>query len=755
MIGDALRATRASRWRQQLLPAVPVLLLILLPVLVKLPLILGIMHANPMFLFSGLQHGMGSSLLATSFPPLPVIDPNIAFTSDALGHRAALDVVAGHMPWWNPFEGMGNPLAGEMNSAALFPPTLLLALRNGQLYEHISLQIIAGLSSFFLLRQLEVRQVPAFAGAAVFAFNGVFAWLGHSVINPVPFLPLLLLGIERAACRAQQGRRGGGAWITIGLALSLYAGFPEVAYLDGLLAGSWVLTRVAVLTGRARRAFLIKVALAGIAGLLIAAPILIAFGDYLLVADVGGHIANFFLSVHLDPGNLALVALPYLYGPIFFAPEHSEFWSNVGGYSGCALLAVATSGLLGRRLRPLRVLLAAWIVVALGLTFGMPWLHWIPQVIPGLGNVALYRYLPASWIMCLCVLAGFALDDMIDLGHGRRLAYVVPLLSGLLVAAMLVPGVIHPAFLTDGLSRWTLAMAAGCLVLLLIISARRRFPAAHRSVAAAVVLVGEAMVLFVLPTFFSPRGGSIQVEGVHFLQRHLGLQRFATLGPIEPNYGSYYGIAEINHNDIPVPRAWAVYLHDHLDRNAMTIAFDGVDRVDPNGPSAADALLKNLAAYAAVGVRYVVATPGQNLPGLREVYHDDVERIFEIDNPTPYFSAPGCRLQIQDRTHLTASCTAPSTLMRLELAMRGWRARISGAPAKVTTVNEIFQAVALPSGDSVVSFAFLPPFMPYGYVACVAGLAILAAGLWRRPDTRVKATETPSGRRLRHDHISV
>jgi hypothetical protein len=129
---------------------------------------------------------------------------------------------------------------------------------------------------------------------------------------------------------------------------------------------------------------------------------------------------------------------------------------------------------------------------------------------------------------------------------------------------------------------------------------------------------------------------------------------------------------------------------------------------------------------------------------LREVYHDAIERIFEIDNPAPYFSAPGCRLQIRDRTHLTASCAAPSTLVRLELAMPGWRARISGAPAGVTTVNEIFQAVALPSGDSVVSFAFLPPFMPYAYVGCIAGLAILAAGLWPRRLKRSQAAALPT-----------
>ena len=45
----------------------------------------------------------------------------------ALGHLVATDWFSGHVPWWNPYEGLGVPLAGDMQSGAFFPPTLLFA----------------------------------------------------------------------------------------------------------------------------------------------------------------------------------------------------------------------------------------------------------------------------------------------------------------------------------------------------------------------------------------------------------------------------------------------------------------------------------------------------------------------------------------------------------------------------------------------------------------------------------------------------
>ena len=185
-------------------------------VLANLPYLVGVFDANPLA-------PRASLVAASAAGPVngqSTIDPNNGFVSQALGHRAALDLIHLELPWWNPYEGSGTPLAGEMQSAALFPPTLLLLASNGQLYEHVLLEMLAGIATYFLLRRLRLHRWAALAGGAAFALNGTFAWFAHAPVNPVAFLPLLLLGIERAYSAALEDRRGGWGLIAVAGALS-------------------------------------------------------------------------------------------------------------------------------------------------------------------------------------------------------------------------------------------------------------------------------------------------------------------------------------------------------------------------------------------------------------------------------------------------------------------------------------------------------------------------------------------------------
>ena len=116
-------------------------------------------------------------------------------TSQALGTRAALDVAAGRWPLWNHYEGLGAPLLGEMQSAALFLPTWLMILPQGQTLEHILLQFLAGAGTFLFLRRFRLGRRASLAGALAFEVNGVFAWLRNAIFNPVAFLPWVFLGL--------------------------------------------------------------------------------------------------------------------------------------------------------------------------------------------------------------------------------------------------------------------------------------------------------------------------------------------------------------------------------------------------------------------------------------------------------------------------------------------------------------------------------------------------------------------------------
>ena len=173
--------------------------------LANLPYLLGFFDPNPLDFRGGLTSAITHGLLGGR----PTIDPSNGFTSQAIGHLAALDLLHLHLPWWNPYEATGMPLLGETQAAALFPPTLLTAFSNGQLYEHVLFELIAGVCTYRLLRRLGVAPPAAIAGAIAFALNGKFAWFSDAGVNPLPFLPMLLLGIERAFAAARDGRPGG------------------------------------------------------------------------------------------------------------------------------------------------------------------------------------------------------------------------------------------------------------------------------------------------------------------------------------------------------------------------------------------------------------------------------------------------------------------------------------------------------------------------------------------------------------------
>ena len=310
----------------------------------------GAFDPNPL----GPQSGLGRVTSPGVLPGLATIDPNDGVVSQALGHRAALDWLHLQPPWWNSYEGTGAPLAGEMQSAAMFPLTVWTLLAGGQVYEHVLLELLAGISTYLLLRRLLISRWASTPCAIAFALNGTFAWFSHAPVNPIAFLPLLLLraGEPFAASTAQ--RRGGWWLIAAAGALSIYAGFPETAYIDGLLATLWFGWRCGCAGRDHMRAFATKAAAGATVGALLSAPVLIAFLDYLPQGDVGIH-GGAAGTAHLAAAALPQLIMPYVYGPIFAFSDPdgtlSTIWGSVGGFLSTSLLLF---GLIGFDLAPLQ-----------------------------------------------------------------------------------------------------------------------------------------------------------------------------------------------------------------------------------------------------------------------------------------------------------------------------------------------------------------------------------------------------------------
>jgi len=717
-------------------PCLPWLVLALLPLLLPAPLALFGLSVDPL-LFTAELNPLPHGLL----PTLPGWnDPNAGYTAQALGGYAARQWLHGSVPWWNPYAGVGLPLAAEMQPAALFLPfSLLLAAPCGVLLLKLAVQAIAGWACFALLRQLGLAPRVALLGGVLFELCGSFAWCSHAPIYPIPFLPLLLLGIERSAAHATERRRGGWAWAAVATAYSLVAGFPETALIDGLFAAAWAALRLASVPGAARLALARKLATAAAAGLLLAAPAVLPFLHYLPLAETGQHAS--YGTAALDPGTYALLLVPYFYGPLDYRPQ----WASAGGYLGLPLLLLGLLALRrGGRQAALRWLLAGWIVLAIAKGAQVPGVAEAFNLVPFLSQAAFARYAPPSWELAAVVLACCTLDDW-QRGAGFRAALLPALVAtGALLAvaiALARPALVefravahHGLLFVAASVGWGGGVAALAAALL----ARRCSPG--RGAALGALLAGNAALLFALPLLGAAPAAPPDAALLAFLHRNQGLARFYTLGPFQPNYGAAFGLASINHNALPIDRDWVEYVRAHLDPDMDGVDFTGVYPPSPPGRvTRAAALRAHLPAFAAIGVKYVLARPGHDpfagaaaAPPL--VFADDVAEVYELPDPAPYFAVAGahCLLMPDGREHVLADCPGLATLRRLELFYPGWTASIGGAPAEIAPDGDIFQSVALPAGRSDLKFRYAPPGLPWALAAFAVGAAVLLAGLRRR-----------------------
>jgi hypothetical protein len=723
-------------WRLSREDLAPLLLILLLPFALAAPALLGLVDADPVLYTGSIAQDVTRGFLRGH----AYIDPNNGLQTQALGYRAAMDWLQGTVPWWNPYSGVGLPLAAEYQPAAFFPLTFLILLPDGMVWLQWSLRVLSGIGTYALLRQLGLNRLAATTGAIVYAFNGTLAWFAHGPASPVPFLPWLLLGIERARVKAQLRSRGGWRLMALAMAMSLLAGFPETAYINGLLALAWAMLRGFQAPRDRRAGYAGRIALGGLVAIAIAAPQIASFFHYLPLAHVGPH-HDFSHAALPRPSLLPSLLAPYVFGTIFGYHSHwaplIHIWGTIGGYVTIVLLVLAAYGFQARR-DALAWLLLGWTVLALGKTFLIEPAVTLWNLVPGISLAAFARYAQPSWELALVILAMRGLDDLVRGGEPRRgpviaaaVVLATALVAGLGYGAMLWPQLKDSVPLRNwaaGSAVWAVVTAVACFVLI----RRARTPRVWRALAA--LLVVDAMLMAAIPTLANPRAGEVNRPAIEFLRANLGLQRFFTLGPIAPNYGAYFAIASINHNYLPVSRRWVEHVQRYLDpAHDDGVVFDG------RRYTATGAVRENHREFERLGVRYVVTPVGVNPfhqhATVKLVYLDDQLAIFELPDPKPYFeaSAPGCTVTARGRLDATVNCPEPASLVRRELFFPGWAATVNGRAAPLTEHDGLFQALALPAGTSEVRYRYAPPHIEWAWMAMFMAVSILAlATAWPR-----------------------
>jgi hypothetical protein len=129
---------------------------------------------------------------------------------------------SGTMPFWNPYSLGGVPLLANGQSGIAYPVRIVLALVVSPLINHdliIVLHVfLSGFFMFLLLKELRLRLLPAFLGAAAWIFAGWNSGLMNTEVTLIAttWLAAALLLIHRAS-RTRSWRTAAAAGIPLGL----------------------------------------------------------------------------------------------------------------------------------------------------------------------------------------------------------------------------------------------------------------------------------------------------------------------------------------------------------------------------------------------------------------------------------------------------------------------------------------------------------------------------------------------------------
>ncbi len=160
----------------------------------------------------------------------------------------------------------------------------------------------------------------------------------------------------------------------------------------------------------------------------------------------------------------------------------------------------------------------------------------------------------------------------------------------------------------------------------------------------ALVLVGESLLIFGVPGGGSAKVVNVDMAPITFLQKNEGHYRFLDFAVITPNWGSQYGLNELNAIDLPFPEKFSQLierqLYPGLTPSNQFVIHDGIIGLTAQE----NELVTHFKNYEAASVKYLVMStalviePALTKLGVTKVFSDAKVNIYELPNPQPFFS---------------------------------------------------------------------------------------------------------------------
>ena len=675
----------------------------------------------------------------------------------------------GHWPLWNPYQGIGQPLAANMQSAALDPLFVAINLHpTTRTWDLTWLFVfsIAAVATFLFCRRLGIGVLGAACGAGAFTLFGWFAMdTSDAFVHLYVYLPLLFLTIDGTA-RSSKLR-----WVAgLGAAVagSILAGMPESTFFVLAGAGAYAAFRSSTSPPGERWATAFRLGCAAAFGLALAAPLLLMLFQYLGVS-FNLHTAGFGARTG---GFRALLAWLF---PFIRGETMAGGWNTVGidrGWIGMAwamLAAVAAAA--PRALRRS----GGWFFLALGLlvearNHAVPVVQWLGRL-PGFDRADAIAFAPPLAGFGFAVAAAIAIDALVE-GEVERRRLGIGVVAVFMLATILVlTG--SGSYLRDVAAArvWLLVGAVAGAVIVVAAFLAVLHPNGRRICAgvAASSLLTELFLLFPAPSLYAPRVNPYQqppwlslVETG--LAQHSSARVFGFESVLYPNTAGVFGISDIRTVD-------ALYI-DRYVRYLRSFVVPFVDRF--TGDGLPDGTVQANPMFDLLGVRYVMSSSkgldlgagagqyaslgdsggvkvyenthalprafvvgdlqqtrdvGAALSYLKSMGHPQTDGTTLLDRFDPTHQAvvegggpvvANLRAHAPDRVasivsygsqrvEIDVTTGTPGLLVLTDAYYPGWRATVNGQPSPILPADIAFRGVMLGGGASRVVFTYHAP----------------------------------------------
>lgn len=724
----------------------------------------------------------------------PLLDGSPGYIKQALGQLGVALLLHGHSPWWNPYAGLGSPLATDLQSAVFYPFSLIVygLHLGGARVDLVALadMAIAGLTMYWLVLELGIGRFGALVAGTAFCLAGSFAWLGTDIGDVMAWAPASLAFTVRLLRPNKRSRAPDIIGLGLVTAVQILGGFPESLALQVvLLTLPLAVARLVRIRGFRRQVRALGAVVAGfVFGFLLTAFFWVPFITALPAENLWNHPGRSLLH---PPGWADLVLfVPFAFGHWFNTAMLSVIdWYQLGGYLGIVATWLAAVAIFrGWKSRwDVVVPLAVSVALAVLLIGGLPPLNQLTQL-RDLNRLPFARLTTAELEVAVAVLAGLAVQLrvnwkswlgatmscglgiwlLVDLAPrgvaGRRdLAFAVICLTTAVVGIPVLEGAARLAHRHS--ARGLLGLAGPGLALVLV---------------AVELLTLSNLDYRGLPSATGP-SLSRPPAWVNYVKNHLdGGRLYAANDLLSPNYSGDFGIEDLSFEDAVEPRATDAFVQSQVDPgNPNSLAFLG----NPMQLT----LPQHLGGLELSGVTLLALPDPGCLPGCAHLALRFLDKaagvgVFAVPDPQPMAwlpsrVTPGTRVpsdplravSVDAALHETYQGGAVAKLVRsttrcLKVSVRarrnrllvlrqvkfpGWRTSVNRKPARLLTVDGVFQGVMVPRGTSTVRISYTPPGLhPSELLALLAALwalvsLVLAAWGHRRAGPRSRGAARP------------